>query len=122
MIECVREALQPSRRSDSICAPQQQSQVHSGNVDQQPFENVVVFPQVRSSHSASLITVGEAPLDQLTAFPQKSLAFGPLQSLPVGIDDFPLLFFSHPMPFPCLRSEEHTSQLQSHSFISYAVF
>jgi hypothetical protein len=34
---------------------------------QQPFENVVVFAQLGSSHAAGLIAVGERPLDQLAA-------------------------------------------------------
>src|SRR5258705_3988681 len=98
----MREPLQASRGSDSIHVPQQEPQIHSGDVNQQSLENVVVFSQVRSPHATSLVTVGEGPLDQLATFPQKPLAFRPLQSLPVGIDSLPFLFFPHPMPFSSL--------------------
>src|SRR6266699_958549 len=109
------ESLKPSRWSDSVHVPQQQSQIHPGDMDQQSLQNVVVFSQVRSPHAAGLITVCEGPLDQLTTFPQKSLALRPLQPLPVGIDYVPLLFFPLPVPFSSLlllgNIRAHTSGL-----------
>ncbi len=87
-IKRMGESLKPSRCSDSVLVPQQQSQIHPGDMDQQSLQNVVVFSQVRSPHAAGLITVCEGPLDQLTTFPQKSLALRPLQRR------FPACFFS----------------------------
>jgi len=55
-------------------------------VHQQAFQNVVVFAQMRASHAAGSITVGEGPFDQLAPLPQKPLALRPLQPLPVPID------------------------------------
>src|SRR5438445_3426069 len=80
-----REPLQASRYSASVQAPQEQPQIHSGNVDQQPFENIVVFSQMGSSHAAGFVTVREGPLDQFATLPQQPLTFRPLQPTPVRV-------------------------------------
>lgn len=61
-----------------------------------------MLPQVRSPHPATLIAMREGPLDQLSSFPQKTLALRTLQSLPVCVDRVPFFLFSYPMPLPRL--------------------
>ena len=42
-------------------------QVEPGRMNQQSFENVGMFPQMRPSHSAGVVAVSETPFHQLAA-------------------------------------------------------
>jgi hypothetical protein len=62
-----REPLQASRCSASVSVSQQQSQIRSRHMDQQPLENVVMFSQMGAPHAPGVIAVGEGPLDPFSA-------------------------------------------------------
>ena len=69
-------------------------------MDQEPLENVAVFSQVRSPHTAGFVAVGEGPLDQLSTLAQKPFSFWSLQASPIGVDYFPLCLLADPVPLP----------------------
>jgi hypothetical protein len=58
------------RRARSQQFPQNQAQVERTHVDQLPFQNVFLAAQMAAPHSARLVAVREAALDQLAAPPQ----------------------------------------------------
>src|SRR5690606_1489890 len=61
------KALKAPRRPPSQQLAQDQRQVEAGHMDQQPFEDVLVFSEMCPPHPAGVIAMGEAPFDQFAA-------------------------------------------------------
>ena len=64
----------------SACADhrtENQAEIECADVNQLPLEDVLVAAQMRSPHSAGIVTVREAPLDQLASLAQQALAISP---------------------------------------------
>ncbi len=66
--------LQAPGRAEAQGPAQQQAQVEAGHVDQQPFEDVGVAAKVRATHPSGVITMSEAPFDELPALPHQPFA------------------------------------------------
>src|SRR5690606_13005266 len=72
-------------------------------MDQHPFEDVVVLPEMRPPHPAGVIAVGEAPFDQLAALAHQPPAAPTSNSPPVGVHRIPLGSLACPVPTPAIR-------------------
>ena len=87
--------------SRSACTDQRtenQAEIECADMNQLPLEDVLVAAQMSSPHSSGIVTVREAPLDQLASLAQQALAIVPRYPLPVGVDS--LLFILLPNPVP----------------------
>ena len=51
-----------------------QTQIERTDVNQLPFENILMTPEMSSPHRPGFVTVRKAPLDQFASFPQQALA------------------------------------------------
>src|ERR1035441_2853424 len=68
-------------------------------MNQLPLEDVLVAAQMSSPHSSGIVTMREAPLDQLASLAQQALAIVPRYPLPVGVDGLLFILLSDPVPF-----------------------
>ena len=96
-----------------------------GNRDPQPNElaacSEYLDRQIASIRPQIIVTLGRFSMARY--FPGASISRIHGQCKRVGnITVFPMLHPAAALHQPKWRSEEHTSELQSHSFISYAVF
>jgi hypothetical protein len=85
----------------SACADdrtENQTEIECANVNQLPLEDVLVASQMSSPHSPGIVTMREAPLDQLASLAQQALAIDPRYPLPVGVDGLLLILLSNPVP------------------------
>ena len=70
----VRPALEASRLADSEDVPHQQTQIQTGDVDEDSLEDVSVAAQMRPSHAAGLESVREGTLEKFAALSQQRLS------------------------------------------------
>ena len=64
----------------SACADQRtknQAEIECSDVNQLPLEDVLVASQMSSPHSPGIVTMREAPLDQLASLAQQALPIVP---------------------------------------------
>ena len=66
----LRPFLQLSGRAAAGDASHQQPQIESCRMDQQPFQNVWMSPQMRSSHRSGFVHMSEAPFYLLATLSQ----------------------------------------------------
>ena len=69
-----RQTLQTPGRSQTQYFPQHQTQIETGCVNEQSFQNIGVLTQMRPTHPTRVITVRETPLHQLAATTHQPLA------------------------------------------------
>ena len=60
-----------------ISEPKNQAEIECADVNQLPLEDVLVSAQMSSPHSSGIVTMREAPLDQLASLAQQTLAVVP---------------------------------------------
>src|SRR5438309_2169359 len=85
----------------SACADQRtenQAEIECADVNQLPLEDVLVSAQMSSPHSSGIVTMREAPLDQLASLAQQTLAVVPRYPLPVGVYGLLFILLSDPVP------------------------
>jgi hypothetical protein len=58
--------LKPSGLSNTDERPHQQAQIEAAGMDNQSLVDVLMATQVRASHPAGIVDVGEGALDELT--------------------------------------------------------
>src|SRR5260370_29792051 len=95
--------MQGPRVSHSGGLPDEQRQVESDCVEQEPLENVLIALQVRSSHAAGFIHVRKASFGKLRPELLEVLAPPPTHPPPVPIHFLLLFFLAVPIPPPALR-------------------
>jgi hypothetical protein len=71
--ECDDAALQPPGRSASREFPHNESEIERTGMNHQPFDDVVVTPEMRPSQGASFVHVSEAAFYPFSTLAQKSL-------------------------------------------------
>ena len=69
-------ALKTARRAHADEGPHDEAQVESPGVDEQPFQDVRVASQVRSTEAASFVEMRIRSFQQLAAFPQQGQSTG----------------------------------------------
>ena len=67
-----------ARSASAQHAAENEAQVESSHMDQLPLEDVLVPAQMSSPHSSGIVTMREAPLDQLASFAQQALPKSPV--------------------------------------------
>jgi hypothetical protein len=85
----------------SACADQRtenQAEIECADVNQLPLENIVVSAQMSSPHTAGIVAMREAPLDQFASLAQQALAIVPRYPLPVGVDGLLFILLFDPVP------------------------
>jgi hypothetical protein len=62
--------VQFSRRASAQRHPENEAQIERTHMNQLPLQDVIAAPQIDSSHSAGIVTVGKRALDEFAAFLQ----------------------------------------------------
>jgi hypothetical protein len=70
----IQASLEGSRGSASRYFPHHQAKFERTGMNEQPFDDVVVPPQVGSSHGSGFIHVGDASFDSLATLAQQALS------------------------------------------------
>src|SRR6476646_2321502 len=79
------QPLQPPRLADSDHLAHDQAQVEPPDVDQETLGDVVATFEVRASHAAGLVAVGEGAFDQLATLAHQALAAHAASPAAVGV-------------------------------------
>jgi len=101
--ECDHAALQPPGRSASRQFPHNETEIERTGMNHQPFDDVVVTPEMRPSQGASFVHVSEAAFYPFSTLAQKSLSTRPSDAPPVLVDGCLLFLFTHPVSTPTVR-------------------
>ena len=72
-------------------------------MDQQPFDDVVVAPQVGSSHAPGFVHMSETAFDMFSALAQQLLSTRSPDSPPVLVNRRLLSLFTYPVAAPPIR-------------------
>ena len=101
--ECDHAALQPPGRSASRQFPHNETEIERTGMNHQPFDDVVVTPEMRPSQGASFVHVSEAAFYPFSTLAQKSLSTRPSDAPPVLVDGYLVFLFTHPVSTPTVR-------------------
>src|SRR5258708_23513667 len=89
--------LKPTRRPNSQASPQDQGQIETCNVNQQPFRDVLSTSQVDPAHTAGVVAVGETSFEDLATAAQQALAALAANPSPAGVGGAPLCGLATPV-------------------------
>ena len=74
----IQASLEASRGSASQYFPHHQAKIERTGMNEQPFDDIVLPPQMGSSHGSGFVHVGEASFDSLATLAQQALSGSPL--------------------------------------------